>query len=62
MSTNTLFAIFIAAGLTAGIVHEVLDARRPEPTNTARLKCPTIERVAISAPIDGVVSIVCRAQ
>jgi hypothetical protein len=31
-------------------------------SGTANIKCSSIERVVMSAPVNGVVSMVCRAQ
>lgn len=61
MSNNTIITIGIVAILTIAFA-KWDENRRPEPTTTASLKCPAVERVVLAAPVNGVVNIVCRAQ
>lgn len=39
-----------------------LHKREPSVADTARIKCPSVERVVMSAPVNGVVAMVCRSQ
>ncbi len=62
MSDNTSIVLVIALIAASVASREYNEGRASTATGKASIKCPSTDRVVMSAPVNGVVSMVCRAQ
>lgn len=60
MDRNTLVYLIAFMAFNLGMLY--VSAPSKSVSGSASIKCPSIERVVMSAPVNGVVSMVCRAQ
>lgn len=60
MDRNTL--VYLIAFMVFSLGLSYVSAPSKSVSGTANIKCSSIERVVMSAPVNGVVSMVCRAQ